>query len=187
MDRTQDSKEIITWICDGSDGFMELVRATQISWGWLATAEIKDKSIHVRMLHKYKRKVLLFQLSLFWMKESENFVQWSRLAAATQMEFVDHAAMSRCLGGSLWAICPAFVRIQLYQPLWCTWIAWDVWGLGICLTRVLGWDLMSGPAQWGRQLKWGRAREWLCHKRMVFSHHFVCSSESSTKCAQRPW
>ncbi len=44
------------------------------------------------------------------MKELKNFAQWSRLAAFTQMECVDHAAMSGCFGGRLWATCTDFCR-----------------------------------------------------------------------------
>ena len=37
------------------------------------------------------------------MKELENFAQWSRLAAVTLMECVDHAVKLGCLVGRLWA------------------------------------------------------------------------------------
>ncbi len=38
------------------------------------------------------------------------FAQWSKLAAVTQMECMDHAAMVGFFGGSLWAACAAFCR-----------------------------------------------------------------------------
>ncbi len=77
-----------------------------IGW-WLEATEIKGKSYCVRMgqvecVHRYMRKVLLLQ-------PSENFAWWSKFAAVTRMECVDHTIRLGCFGGSLWATC-AIVR-----------------------------------------------------------------------------
>lgn len=53
------------------------------------------------ILQRYIRKHKLLQCSWLWMKESEKFAYWSRLAAVMQMKWVDQAVMSGCLEDNL--------------------------------------------------------------------------------------
>ncbi len=56
------------------------------------------------------KEVLLCQQSQFWMKESVNFVWWSKLATVTEMECIDQVVISGCFGGRLWATSDAVCK-----------------------------------------------------------------------------
>ncbi len=105
--------------------------------------------------------MLLLQHSLFWMKELENFVQWSKLAAVTQIECMDHAEMLGCVGGGLWAACATFqkkdvavIYLNCKGPFWwrqipnrSPWLDWNEWA----------WQTMRAAAvtgqSWGDHIK----------------------------------
>ncbi len=112
------------------------------------------------MLWRYMRKVLLLHLSLFWMKKLENFSQWSRFAAITQIECVDHVAMLGCFKVRLWADCAAFFKNLVVSDavmyLNCKGLSWSGWiphgSSRLACNKLACWSIQMAPAtgqSWG--------------------------------------